>query len=161
MKRTDRLVSITRRDFCALAGCLGLAAACDGTATRIAPDAAPPDASGPTASCAGAAAWDVGLASSFAIGAPVLFADQDFYVVRDSGGLYAVSSRCTHQGGQNNVWQGHFICPLHGSEFTFDGAVLSGPATSPLAHYAMCAIANGRVAVVTTEMVATTTRLKA
>ena len=52
----------------------------------------------------------------------------------DDGTLHAVSLRCTHLGcllrfnGAERSWD----CPCHGSRFDVDGAVLEGPATSPL-----------------------------
>lgn len=52
-------------------------------------------------------------------------------------GYVAVSQQCTHQGttiyydGTNNV----FVCPAHGSVFSTSGAVLNGPASSPLGKY--------------------------
>jgi glycine/D-amino acid oxidase-like deaminating enzyme/nitrite reductase/ring-hydroxylating ferredoxin subunit len=52
----------------------------------------------------------------------------------DDGTLHAVSLRCTHLGcllrfnGAERSWD----CPCHGSRFDIDGAVLEGPATSPL-----------------------------
>lgn len=56
---------------------------------------------------------------------------------RDAEGFYALTSTCTHQGGTvvpvdaGTVLQ----CPRHGSRFDKNGAVLKGPASSPLAHY--------------------------
>jgi Rieske Fe-S protein len=49
----------------------------------------------------------------------------------------AVQVACTHQGTSigYNKGQGLFICPLHGSEFSKTGAVLQGPASSPLQEY--------------------------
>ncbi|MFL5871733.1 MAG: FAD-dependent oxidoreductase, partial [Solirubrobacterales bacterium] len=56
-------------------------------------------------------------------------------VHRDEGGrLHAVSARCTHLGcivrwnGGEATWD----CPCHGSRFTADGQVISGPATRAL-----------------------------
>jgi glycine/D-amino acid oxidase-like deaminating enzyme/nitrite reductase/ring-hydroxylating ferredoxin subunit len=56
-------------------------------------------------------------------------------VYRDeAGGLHAVSLRCTHLGcllrfnGAETSWD----CPCHGSRFDVDGAVLEGPAVTPL-----------------------------
>ena len=52
----------------------------------------------------------------------------------DDGELRAVSARCTHLGcivawnGAERSWD----CPCHGSRFAPDGAVLQGPAVSPL-----------------------------
>ena len=51
------------------------------------------------------------------------------------------------------------MCPRHGSLFSFDGAVLTGPATAPLVHYAMCTLASGHVGVLTSQTVASTDRL--
>ncbi|AMR30356.1 hypothetical protein A0256_02455 [Mucilaginibacter sp. PAMC 26640] len=49
----------------------------------------------------------------------------------------AVQVACTHQGTSINfnTTQGIFICPNHGSQFSTEGAVLLGPAASPLKHY--------------------------
>jgi cytochrome b6-f complex iron-sulfur subunit len=49
----------------------------------------------------------------------------------------AVQVACTHQGTaiNYNTGQGIFICPLHGSEFSKSGAVVLGPASSPLQKY--------------------------
>lgn len=53
----------------------------------------------------------------------------------DAGSLHLVSAVCTHMGcvvGWNpteRTWD----CPCHGSRFAIDGAVIEGPAVSPLA----------------------------
>jgi len=49
----------------------------------------------------------------------------------------AVQVACTHQGTAigYNEGQHRFICPAHGSEFSNTGAVLVGPASSPLRQY--------------------------
>jgi len=52
----------------------------------------------------------------------------------DVGELRAVSAACTHLGclvgfnDEEKAWE----CPCHGSRFALDGAVLNGPATTPL-----------------------------
>lgn len=54
----------------------------------------------------------------------------------EDGQLHLRSATCTHLGcivhwnGLERVWD----CPCHGSQFTPDGQVLSGPATTPLAE---------------------------
>jgi glycine/D-amino acid oxidase-like deaminating enzyme/nitrite reductase/ring-hydroxylating ferredoxin subunit len=56
-------------------------------------------------------------------------------VYRDAeGGLHAVSLRCTHLGCllRFNSAETSWDCPCHGSRFDVDGAVLEGPAASPL-----------------------------
>ncbi len=56
-------------------------------------------------------------------------------VYRDeSGGVHAVSLRCTHLGCllRFNAAERSWDCPCHGSRFDVDGAVLEGPATRPL-----------------------------
>lgn len=52
----------------------------------------------------------------------------------DSNGYYAVSAICTHLGCtvRQNTEDGSYTCPCHGSRYDAQGAVLNGPATSPL-----------------------------
>jgi Rieske Fe-S protein len=52
-----------------------------------------------------------------------------------SGELVAVLASCTHQGCQPEPVGDRLVCPCHGSEFTFEGAVLQGPAERPLTRY--------------------------
>jgi cytochrome b6-f complex iron-sulfur subunit len=49
----------------------------------------------------------------------------------------AVQVACTHQGTaiNYNTGQAIFICPAHGSEFSKNGQVLQGPASTPLQKY--------------------------
>jgi cytochrome b6-f complex iron-sulfur subunit len=67
---------------------------------------------------------------------------QGVIVVRIAAGntesaFTAVQVACTHQGNaiNYNTGQGIFICPVHGSEFSKSGAVVLGPAASPLQKY--------------------------
>ncbi len=57
------------------------------------------------------------------------------YVRRSSDGYTAVSLRCTHRGCQAEPEADRLACPCHGSEFSFDGRVLRGPAEEPLSSY--------------------------
>src|ERR1700674_1104207 len=56
------------------------------------------------------------------------------YLTRDQGKLRALAITCPHLGFSYafDDHKKHFVCPCHGSEFALDGAVLHGPATSPL-----------------------------
>jgi glycine/D-amino acid oxidase-like deaminating enzyme/nitrite reductase/ring-hydroxylating ferredoxin subunit len=52
----------------------------------------------------------------------------------EDGKIHALSLRCTHLGCllRFNPAERSWDCPCHGSRFDVDGAVLEGPATSPL-----------------------------
>ena len=164
MKRPEALVSISRRQFCgSIAGCLGVAAiaSCGGSSSST-PDAAMQPIDGQTmGTCPTTGATDVGAASTFQTGKPVYFSSGNFFVVRDSGGLYALTARCTHQGVTVNGSSSGFSCPAHGATFDINGAVTSGPASTPLVHYAMCTTANGNVGVNKAMTVAASVRLMA
>ncbi|WP_412538860.1 FAD-dependent oxidoreductase [Longispora sp. K20-0274] len=63
-------------------------------------------------------------------------------IYRDADGTpHAVSATCTHLGctvGFNDA-ETTWDCPCHGSRFTIDGAVLNGPATTPLPPHTLSA----------------------
>jgi cytochrome b6-f complex iron-sulfur subunit len=58
-------------------------------------------------------------------------------IANTPGGFVALSSTCTHEGctisylSSNNT----FPCPCHGSVFSDSGAVINGPAASPVTKY--------------------------
>ncbi len=52
-----------------------------------------------------------------------------------SGSLSAVLAACTHQGCQPEPVGNRLECPCHGSQFSFEGEVLAGPADRPLTRY--------------------------
>ncbi len=60
------------------------------------------------------------------------------WVVKTAAGeVLAFSPICTHLGCAYH-WdakKGDFVCPCHGSEFSLDGKVLSGPAPRPLDRF--------------------------
>lgn len=58
------------------------------------------------------------------------------YVRRlESGQIVAVLASCTHQGCTPEPVVDRLACPCHGSEFSFEGLVLQGPAERPLTRY--------------------------
>jgi Rieske Fe-S protein len=81
-------------------------------------------------------------------------------VARDAGGLYAYSAACTHQGCvlYEPDARGVAACTCHASSFDGNGAVLTGPATRPLQHFAV-AVCAGEVYVDTATRVAANVRL--
>ncbi len=191
MKRASKLVELSRRDFCELACVgMALAACSDGTAAiqtgalgpggddTSAPDAPDnnpdPDAGIPTdgshpltdggttqgVACTGTAT-DVGAASTFVTNKPVYHSSGTFFIVRDAGGLYAVTAKCTHEGAVMAVSGSDYRCPRHGALFQFDGTIISGPVSQPLVHYAMCNLPNGNIGVETSMTVPKTQRLVA
>lgn len=59
----------------------------------------------------------------------------DILIRQNSGTLTALSAVCTHAGCQVGYQGGLLVCPCHGSEFSATtGAVLQGPAVTPLAR---------------------------
>jgi Rieske Fe-S protein len=177
-------IDLSRREFCTYA-CLGAAfAGCidggtgavqtgglNGSDGTMPPDAAGsgsgsgsgmhPDGGVQAGACSGTNV-DVGLATSFVANVPKQFGSPNyFFVVRDSNGLYALSSKCTHQHVVVNVSGSQYFCPAHGATFTFNGAVLGGPTNTPLPHYSMCTLPNGHVGVQTSIVVSASTRLVA
>lgn len=62
--------------------------------------------------------------------------ERPVYVRRLASGEHvAVLASCTHQGCQPEPVGDRLVCPCHGSEFSFEGDVLAGPAERPLVRY--------------------------
>jgi nitrite reductase/ring-hydroxylating ferredoxin subunit len=74
----------------------------------------------------------VTLPESMAEGAAVVPAGRSVALFRDAGGIYAVSTVCTHLGCIVKTEADGFHCPCHGSRFARDGSVVRGPAPKPL-----------------------------
>ncbi|MCS6818706.1 MAG: Rieske (2Fe-2S) protein [Chitinophagales bacterium] len=53
-------------------------------------------------------------------------------IKKEDGNYFALSLACTHQGTTVRLKDGKFVCPLHGSIFSTNGAVEKGPAKRPL-----------------------------
>ena len=82
----------------------------------------------------GLAVSDLGPAGDAFVQAPDM--ERPIYVRRlESGALTAVLASCTHRGCQPEPVGDRLACPCHGSEFSFDGEVLAGPAEQPLTKY--------------------------
>jgi cytochrome b6-f complex iron-sulfur subunit len=90
-----------------------------------------------------------------------LLPQQPVLVGRDQGGLFAISTTCTHLGCTVVESDGGLACPCHGSHFSADGAKLSGPARQPLPHLALALNDDGLVEVDLSQTVAPDFRLAA
>jgi Rieske Fe-S protein len=87
-------------------------------------------------------------------------------VGKDSGGFYALSAICTHQGcdmssGAGQVSTQGVRCLCHGSRFSKTGAVLGGPACCALKAFAMELGCDGQLYANPNKDVSADERLKA
>jgi cytochrome b6-f complex iron-sulfur subunit len=77
------------------------------------------------------------------------FKDQNFWVVRYQGQIYALSTTCTHLGCTPN-WlerEEKFKCPCHGSGFKITGVNFEGPAPRPLERWGISIGEDGQLVV--------------
>jgi len=87
---------------------------------------------------------------------------ENLFLARDSKGLYAMTRVCTHQGqlvsvvtiGPATVLH----CYGHGSEFDTNGAVVIGPAASPLEHLRVDVATDGSITIQGDQFVTADTR---
>jgi Rieske Fe-S protein len=123
----------------------------------------PRDAGVDTGTTLGPGDLAAGNASGIAVGTLNAIPGKTVAIGRDSTGLYAITLVCTHQGctaapaGATGARQVN--CPCHGSQFDSNGAVIRGPAASPLVHFAVTVDAAGNVVVHTSTQVAATVRV--
>ncbi len=75
----------------------------------------------------------VNLPESLAPGTALVPPGRSVAIFRDEGGVYAVSTICTHLGCIVKKEADGFHCPCHGSRFAQDGTVTRGPAPKRLA----------------------------
>jgi Rieske Fe-S protein len=72
-------------------------------------------------------------------------------VGRDAGGIYAMSSLCTHDKcdlrSQSTLKVDTIVCACHGSTYTLDGTRVSGPAPSSLQHFKVTVAADTTISV--------------
>ena len=81
------------------------------------------------------------------------------WLLRDEGGLFAISTHCTHLGCTVERQADGYRCPCHGSRFAPDGQVLTGPGTRPLNYLRLSLSGQGRVVLHTDQVAAVTDRL--
>ena len=82
-------------------------------------------------------------------GEPFRFAEGKFFIVHTEDGVEALYWKCVHLGC-TVPWvsgQRRFVCPCHGSVYTYDGARESGPAPRPLDLFPVTVNADGSLTV--------------
>jgi nitrite reductase/ring-hydroxylating ferredoxin subunit len=85
----------------------------------------------------------VTLPESLAAGEAFVPPGRAVALFRDAGGVWAVSTVCTHLGCIVKPGPDGFHCPCHGSRFAPDGSVVKGPAPRPLAQVAVVSLGSG------------------
>ncbi len=88
-----------------------------------------------------------GNVSATSVGTLVTVPNAPCILGRDKDGVYAMTNTCTHQGCDVSPSGNAISCPCHGSRFNANGAVLAGPASSPLVHFAVSLDADGNLTV--------------
>ena len=98
---------------------------------------------------------NLGSPEAFALGSVTdRTRDAKTFIVHTGDGLIALVPVCTHQGCQpryTGVDSG-FFCPCHGAAFAADGAVTRGPASAPLARFAL-SVSDGHLVVDTAKII--------
>jgi cytochrome b6-f complex iron-sulfur subunit len=77
------------------------------------------------------------------------YKDQNAWIVKNGGVIYALSTTCTHLGCTPN-WlerEQKFKCPCHGSGFYISGINFEGPAPRPLERWAVSIGDDGQIVV--------------
>ena len=102
----------------------------------------------------------IGPPDRYQKGSATYHAHLNMWVFRDEdGGIYAISSVCTHLGCiVNREGAGDFLCPCHGSHFSSDGKVIGGPAPSALPWLEITMSPSGQLVVDTQRAVPRGTR---
>ena len=85
----------------------------------------------------------------------------NFFLIRDTTGIYAMTAVCTHLGCTVGAPIGTQItCRCHGSQYDLNGGNTLGPAVQPLVHFQVTeASAGGLLVVNTSQTVAASARL--
>jgi nitrite reductase/ring-hydroxylating ferredoxin subunit len=118
-----------RRCFLKLVGAGSLASVMGGCGAS---DSAEPEAFGDV---------PAGSAQSLTLGSLQAVPGAPAIIGRDSGGVYAMTATCTHEGcdmiQDGSISNSGVSCNCHGSHFDAVGNRVSGPANAPLTHFAV------------------------
>lgn len=91
---------------------------------------------------------------------PVAIERARIYLMKDDKGYYALDNVCTHLGCLVRHQDDGFACRCHGSHFTNDGTVVTGPATLPLPYLELRWDSTGQLVVDRAKTVPATFRLQ-
>jgi nitrite reductase/ring-hydroxylating ferredoxin subunit len=81
--------------------------------------------------------FTIGDPSDFPPGSATFLPERRLFIFSGPEGLFCISSICTHLGcNVRHVGTG-FECPCHGSRYDENGRVISGPAPTALAWFAL------------------------
>jgi Rieske Fe-S protein len=96
------------------------------------------------------------------VGTLQVVAGENLLLGRDPSGLYAMTRVCTHQGQLVSILTlgpaTILHCYGHGSEFTANGQVITGPATRPLEHFQVDLSDDGNITIQGDQFVTPDTR---
>jgi cytochrome b6-f complex iron-sulfur subunit len=84
---------------------------------------------------------------------PTFLPDLRVFLFRQGNRFRAVSAICTHLGCTVNLVGQGFHCPCHGSVFSQNGVVVSGPAPSPLPWFEVTLSRDGHLVIDTSLQV--------
>jgi cytochrome b6-f complex iron-sulfur subunit len=84
---------------------------------------------------------------------PTFLPNLRVFLFREGKRFHAVSAVCTHLGCTVNLAGKGFHCPCHGSVFNPNGAVVSGPAPSPLAWFELTLSRDGHLVIDTSQAI--------
>jgi len=91
-----------------------------------------------------------GAPATYAMGVDERYKDtESVWVVRNSSGIFALSTVCTHLGCTPNWLPGEqkFKCPCHGSGYRASGLHFEGPAPRPLERFAISVDETGQIVI--------------
>jgi nitrite reductase/ring-hydroxylating ferredoxin subunit len=137
-----------RRHFLQLLGATGLVVACGGNKGG-----------------ASEATGDIpaGNVSGVAVGTLHAVSGHPVVIARDAGGLYAMSTICTHaqcdMTSDGTIGNDGMYCSCHGSKFDAQGQVLAGPASAAVRHFAVEVAADGTITIHAGTTVSVATRV--
>jgi cytochrome b6-f complex iron-sulfur subunit len=134
------MITTTRREFLKQAGTLSASVCCLGTMNLLSSCSTTKGIAATNETADTATIPASSLAEKNFIIVQTKKFEEPLYISKQADGSYsALLMHCTHKGCTLNVAADEFKCPCHGSEFSFAGAVLKGPAKEPLQSFRVIA----------------------